>query len=69
LDPQINAFLERLDEINEQYRTLRGQMLDYLREHDFQRETAIGVISQWIASGTMPQAGESESADATASSE
>ncbi len=53
-DPEIDEFLNRMDEINSQYAELREELSEYLSGHDFQRETAIDVITEWLDSGVMP---------------
>ncbi len=60
LDPEIDSFLTRMEEINEEYSALRQRMWEYVRGHDFQRDTAVEVISRWITTGVMPSSEDFE---------
>ncbi len=54
-DPEIDDFLNRMDELNQQYMELRQQMYDYLQDHDFQRETATEIMTDWLDTGKVPE--------------
>jgi carboxyl-terminal processing protease len=54
VDPQIGAFMDRVDRINKDFTALREEMVAYLDEHDFQKEKALEVIDQWLQTGEMP---------------
>jgi len=53
-DPEVDAFLKQIESLNVQYTQLREQMFDYLQSHDFQRDNALDVMSQWLESGQPP---------------
>ena len=59
-DPNVDEFLNRMDEINNQYLALRQEMAEYLASHDFQKDTALDVISRWVATGVKPEVEPSE---------
>jgi carboxyl-terminal processing protease len=64
-DPRIDAFLKHMDDLNQEYLTLRQDMSDYLSSHDFQRDTGLEVINEWIGTGVKP----ASEAEANASTE
>jgi len=59
-DPQIGLFLDRIDKLNTEFVELRQQMFDYLQEHDFQRDTAVEVMSEWLDTGQVPTTDKEE---------
>jgi len=56
--PEIDEFLDAMDELNKRFVELRKQMFDYLQKHDFQREKAVEVLEKWIKTGSMPDPSE-----------
>jgi carboxyl-terminal processing protease len=68
-DPNIGAFLDRIDAINKEYTDLREQMLKYLDAHDFQRDAAITVMEKWMTTGVMPKPEVPASSESTAPTE
>jgi len=55
IDPNIDEFLIRMDEINLEFAELREQMYIYLNEHDFQRDDAFDLMNEWLEEGTRPE--------------
>ena len=55
IDPNVDDFLIRMDQLNLEFTELREQMYDYLQEHDFQRDTAIELMDVWLDNGEVPQ--------------
>jgi len=53
-DPVIDEYLLRSEELYNELLAIREQMLDYQRDNDFQRDTAIDVISEWLETGIPP---------------
>ena len=60
-DSQVDEFLNRLERLNDEYVELRQQMYDYLRDNDFQRDTALDLMSEWLETGMEPVAAETSS--------
>lgn len=62
-DPQVDEFLNSLERLNDEYVELRQQMYDYLRDHDFQRNTAVDLMSEWLETGEEPEIEDDTSTD------
>ncbi|MCX6647304.1 MAG: S41 family peptidase [bacterium] len=53
-DPAIGDFMDRLDGLNLEYTQLREEMYTYLQDHDYQRDAAEDVMTDWIDTGEPP---------------
>jgi len=53
-DAVIDEYLTRIDSLYTELLQIREEMIDYTREHDFQRDTAIEVVKEWLDTGTIP---------------
>ena len=54
MDPSIGDFLDRMEELNAEYVELRGEMYDYLQDHDYQRDNALEIMAEWLETGDPP---------------
>jgi carboxyl-terminal processing protease len=54
LDPEIGDFLDRLDNLNNEYLLLREEMFTYLQDHDYQLNSAEAVMTEWLNTDADP---------------
>jgi carboxyl-terminal processing protease len=54
LDPEVGEFLDRLEELNVEFLELRNAMYEYMQEHDYQRNSAREIMTEWLATGEPP---------------
>jgi len=54
LDPVIDEFLIRRENLYNEFMAVTEEIIDYQRGHDFQRNTAVDVINEWLDTGTAP---------------
>ncbi len=60
IDPQVEVYLNRMDELVAEVVTLREQIYTYQQENDFQQAHAIELMDDWLETGLAPQSEETE---------